>query len=83
MSTICFLIENDAIMKTSTNLKIVVVKNFLFRRSTIDLLINFFLFFFVNSRCSNFFINFKQSSKYNNNFHSLNFDLYFNYLTKY
>ena len=74
------IIENDC-KKTSTDLK-AIVKNFLSRQID-DLLINVTLFFLINSHCSNFFIKFKQLFKYNINFHSLNFDLYSNYLTKY
>ena len=84
-----FLIENDVAAKidvsitveiiknnckkTSTNLN-AIVKNFLSRRVD-DLLIRFVLFFLINSRCSNFFIKFKQLFKYDINLYSLNFEL--------
>ena len=69
---VTILIENGCI-KTSMNLN-VFVKDFLSRRVD-NLLINAALFFLINSRCSNFFIKFKQLFKYDINFYSLNFEL--------
>ena len=80
--TVITEITENSCKKTSTNLK-TIVKDFLSRRSTNDLLTNFVLFFLASSRCSNFFIKFKQLFKYDMNFHSLNSDSYSSYLTKY